>query len=157
MDLAELYRRYAAMVLRRVLRFFPRDEGEEIVHEVFLRVVERAESFRADASPTTWLYRVTTNHCLNRLRDDARRRELWLEHGAWSAAPVVQEPDQEAQLQLRDFWGELDDDLLAVCVYYYVDGMSQDEIARVVGCSRATVGNRLAALRERARAKGAAQ
>ena len=155
MDVAELYRRYAPMVLRRVLRFFPRDEGEEIVHEVFLRVVERGESFRADASPTTWLYRVTTNHCLNRLRDDARRGELWREHGPWSAPPAIQEPAQEARVRLRDFWGALDDDLLAVCVYYYVDGMSQDEIARVVGCSRATVGNRLAALREHVRERGA--
>ena len=44
-------------------------------NEVFLKVVEKQSTFRAEAQPTTWLYQMTTNHCLNRLRDRRRRAE----------------------------------------------------------------------------------
>ena len=144
------------MVLRRVLRFYPHSQGEEIVHEIFLRVVENAESFRADASPATWLYRVTTNHCLNRLRNEKRRRALWREHGPWAAAPIVSEAEQDVQLFLREFWDDLAPELVAIGTYYHVDGMTHDEIARIIGCSRRTVGNRLEELREQALARGRA-
>ena len=73
-DLDALYRTYAPMVLRRARRFFDAQEAEEVVHEVFLRAVEKAHTFRAEASPSTWLYQMTTNHCLNRLRNSQRRR-----------------------------------------------------------------------------------
>ena len=79
-DVGELYHRHAGMVMRRVLRFFPRDEAEEVVHEVFVKVLERIDGFRGDASPTTWLYHLTTNHCINRARDRNRRAALWREH-----------------------------------------------------------------------------
>ena len=80
-DVGQLYADHASRVFRWVLRFYPRTEAEEVVHEVFVKALERIESFREDASVTTWLYRLTTNHCLNRLRNENRRAELWREHG----------------------------------------------------------------------------
>ena len=43
-------------------------------------------------------------------------------------------------------WTAIGVELLVIAVYYYVDGMSHDEIAGIIGCSRRTVGNRLEAL-----------
>ncbi len=149
-DVGELYQRHAAMVLRRVLRFFPRDEAEEIVHEVFIKVLEQIDGFRGEASPTTWLYRLTTNHCINRARDRGRRAELWREHGLWFTR-TIHTDEQEAASFLSQFWRELDDETLAIGVHYFVDGLTHAEIARVHGCSRRTIGNRLDALRARAR------
>ena len=37
--------------------------------------------------------------------------------------------------------------LFVVGVYYFLDGMTHAEIARILGCSRRTVGNRIEALR----------
>lgn len=152
-DVGELYQRYAAMVLRRVLRFFPRDEAEEVVHEVFIKVLERIEGFRGDASPTTWLYRLTTNHCINRARDQGRRAELWRanEH-VLAPALALGVDEQETATFLRQFWRELDPETIEVGIHYFVDGLTHAEIARVLGCSRRTIGNRLDALRTRARA-----
>ena len=67
-DVAALYRRYGAMIHRRILKFHSRSEAEEVLHEVFLRLIENIDSFRGESSPATWLYRLATNHCLNRLR-----------------------------------------------------------------------------------------
>lgn len=153
LDVAGLYSRHASMVLRRVLRFFPRDEAEEVVHEVFLKVLESADGFRAQASPTTWLYRLTTNHCINRVRDRGRRDELWKRHGAAMWERRVATDEQETAVFLGQFWHSLDDELVQIGVYYFVDGLTHAEIARITGVSRRTIGNRLEELRTRAREK----
>ena len=133
------------------MRFYDRDEAEEVVHEVFMRVWETWGGFRGAASPMTWLYRVTTNHCLNRLRDSKRRAELLVEHhGSVPGARQVQS-DPEAAAFLRQIWRALDPELAAVGIYHYVDGMTQYEIARVLDCSPRTVGNRLQAITAQAR------
>ena len=153
LDIDELYRRYGPLVLRRIRGFY-RDpaEAEDVLQEVFVRVMENMDSFRGASRPSTWLYSVTTRHCLNRLRNSKRRRELLDEHGAdfgWSA--VSAEAAQPSQLLLKQVWRELDAELLEFAVYYEVDGMSHSQIAELTGVSRRTVGNRLAELTRRAK------
>lgn len=140
---AELYEKYARLVHRRARRFCSESDAEEVTHEVFLLVLEKIDAFRSEASPATWLYRITTNHCLNRIRNQGRRQELWRERGADVAPATTQSPAQEDTLFLRQLWDELPEELLQIGVYYHVDGMTHGEIARVTGLSRRTVGNRL--------------
>ncbi len=148
--MARLYAEHAARVRRWVTRFEVGTEADEIVHEIFVKVLERLEGFRRESSPTTWLYRMTTNHCLNRLRDHGRRAELWRAHAdALWGAPVA-DADQETMAFLGQFWRSLDDDLVEVGIYYLVDGMTHAEIARIVSCSERTVGNRIERLRKAA-------
>jgi RNA polymerase sigma-70 factor (ECF subfamily) len=145
-DVGTLYAEHAKRVFRWVQRFYPAEEAEEVVHEVFVKVLERLDGFRRESSPTTWLYRMTTNHCLNRMRNETRRDELWREHGAAWAVPI--EPaDQDTVTFLRQFWRTLDDEFVTIAIHYFVDGMTHAEIARVHGCSARTVGNRLDRLR----------
>lgn len=149
-DVDALYREWGPMVYRRILRFYGPEEAEEVLHEVFLKVLENLDGFREDASPSTWLYRIATNHCLNRLRNAKRRRELLAEHGE-DLYPSAVGSSQESELLLRQLWKRLPDELLQIGVYYFVDGMTHEEIARVLDVSRRTVGNRLKELEELAR------
>lgn len=142
-DVAQLYAAHASRVHRWVLRFCADVDAEEVVHEIFVKVIERISTFRAQSSPTTWLYRLTTNHCLNRLRDRGRREELWAEHSSALWAAPVAAAEQETVAFLRQFWRRLDEDLVEIGVFYFIDGMTHAEIARVIGCSARTVGNRL--------------
>lgn len=146
-DVARLYRDYSARVLRWVGRFEAPGDAEEVVHEIFVKVLERIEGFRAESSPTTWLYRMTTNHCLNRRRDRGRRAQLWQERGDSLWGSAITDADQETVAFVRQFWRTLDDELIEAAIYYFVDGMTHAEIARVVRCSERTVGNRIERLR----------
>jgi RNA polymerase sigma-70 factor, ECF subfamily len=143
LDLDALYRQHAGMVARRVRRFIYADDVEEVVHEVFLKAHERRDSFRGEASPVTWLYHIATNHCLNRLRDQKRRRRS-LEIN--KSLPWLHPQDAagaEESLLLEQLWARLDEEQSMIAIYYFVDGMTHAEIARVTGVSRRTVGNRL--------------
>ena len=152
LDIDALYRQHGRMVLRRIRRFYPRDEADEVLHEVFERVLVKAATYRGDASPVTWLYQVTTRHCLNRLRDHSRRRELLEQSGPppWVTPHVAS--NAEASTFLGQLWRSLDPDLAEIGTYYFVDGMTHAEIAQLLGASRRTVGNRIAEISAHARA-----
>lgn len=149
--MGSLYAEHSGRVHRWVLRFFGRGEAEEVVHEVFVKVLERIAGFRQESSPTTWLYRLTVNHCLNRLRNAGRRSALWKEARDASWMTPVAPADQDTVTFLQQFWHQLDDELVAIGIHYFIDGMTHAEIARVVGCSPRTVGNRLERLASTAR------
>ncbi len=147
-DIGDLYRRFSGLVYRRARRFFDDAEAEEVVHEVFLKVMEKIDVFRQQSSPVRWLHRVTTNYCLNRVRDSKRRRELLAEQSPFLKRRATQDPNQADSAFLSDLWRRLPEDLVQIGVYHWVDGMTNPEIANMLGCSPRTVVNRLQALRK---------
>lgn len=139
-EASELYQRYGALVLRRA-RALLNDESaaRDATHDVFVKVLSALEAFRHEASPVTWLYRATTNHCLNLLRSRGRQRRVVPLLRA-EAAPEV---TLDEKLSLTTVLARVPDALREIAVYFYLDQMSHDEIARLTGLSRRTVGNRL--------------
>ncbi len=119
------------------------------MQEVFVWALRADSTFRGDASPVTWLYRVTTNYCLNVIRDSARRRDLL---GTQQPSAVASRPVAEDQLAVTGILAQLPEELREIAIYYYVDDMNHDEIASILGVSRRTVGNRLDQFRSSAQA-----
>jgi RNA polymerase sigma-70 factor (ECF subfamily) len=71
--LRELMRRHEARVRRLAFRFTGSDDAAcELVQDVFFKVYTSAASYSPQALFTTWLYRITANHCLNYIRDSKR-------------------------------------------------------------------------------------
>jgi len=139
---AELYQRYGALVLRRA-RALLCDEhaARDATHDVFVKVLSSLESFRHEASPVTWLYRATTNHCLNVLRSQSRQGKVVPLIRA--APPREEEVSLDEKLSLSTVLARVSDELREIAVYYYLDQMSHEEIAQLTGLSRRTIGNRL--------------
>jgi RNA polymerase sigma factor (sigma-70 family) len=78
MDVGALFRLHGPMVYRRALRLLGRrEDAEEATQEVFVRVMRSSSQFDGRSSMSTWLYQITTNYCLNQLRDRGRRRQLF--------------------------------------------------------------------------------
>jgi RNA polymerase sigma-70 factor (ECF subfamily) len=144
-ELEALYRAYGPLVRRRARTLLGDDlEAQDALQEVFVRVIGAMNEFRRQSQPSTWLYRITTNLCLNRLRDGRRRRDhlarLGDEAARMSRAPGL---SPEARAALRRVLAEVSPELSEIAVYYYVDDMDQAEIANALGVSRRTIGYRL--------------
>ena len=140
---ARLYREFGPAVYRRCLRLLrDREAAQDATQEVFVTLVRNMTRLeeRGDALP--WIYRVSTNHCLNVLRNRGRRGEealaVDLEVDERSAAEVL--PDRRLAHELLD---RFDASTQAVVVGVLVDGMERDEVAAALGISRRTVSRRL--------------
>lgn len=150
LDIHALYTRHGGLVRARVRRFYAGPEADDVVQDIFIRAMEKWHTFRGDSSPATWLYQLTTRHCLNRLRDEKRRQELLADEGApwWGEATAPAR--QEATALLGQLWNKLDEEVVMIGIYYHLDGMTRDDIATLLGLSRRTIGYRLTALSEAA-------
>jgi RNA polymerase sigma-70 factor (ECF subfamily) len=90
-----------------------------------------------------------TNRCLNHLRDGENRRRLLEKNDVALRGPARATCDEQVigldlLLKLTE---RLDTRCSEVLVYRFVDDMGVEEIARLVGTSRKTVGKRLARIR----------
>ena len=151
-QVADIYRRHGASVYRRARSLLGNDaEASEVLQDVFVSLLERPDQFRGASEMGTFLYSATTHACLNRLRNQRNRARL-LDERAPSQPPQVP-PPPDVGVRLRDALERLPPPLAEVAVYYFVDELSQSEIAAILGCSRSQFG----VLVQRIEARGKAQ
>lgn len=73
----ELYDRYAQKLERYCLRMLKADaNAEDIVHEIFVKIVEAPKAFDTNQKFSTWIYTIATNLCLNSIRNNQNRDRL---------------------------------------------------------------------------------
>ena len=76
-----LWKEHSSKVLNLAFRTLrDRDEAEDILMDVFVQVPSAIKSFKGQSAVSTWLYRLTVNACLMKLRAGKRHRELEEEH-----------------------------------------------------------------------------
>jgi RNA polymerase sigma-70 factor (ECF subfamily) len=136
-----LYIGYRQRVLTRARQLL-RDEqdAQDATQEVFLRLLDSQGQVLNHPEPQAWLHRVTTNLCLNRLRDKGRRNQLIARYATGNDQQAGSAETRASAVQILE---RVPSDLLEIAVYYHADGMTWAEIASIVGVSRRTIGNRL--------------
>jgi RNA polymerase sigma-70 factor (ECF subfamily) len=145
-DLEQLYLRYSRSVYRRARELLLDDEAaRDATQEVFMRVIRAGGKLPAEPTPTAWLHCVTTNFCLNQLRD--RKRQSALLNLKYVPGTEVA-PTGETRAILLQILNRVPEELQDIAVYFFLDELTYDEIGRLIGVSRRTVSNRLAAFRE---------
>lgn len=142
-----------------------REEALDAAQEVFIKAYDKAGKLQPRGELFTWLYRVATNHCLNRLR--RRRivrflaiREPGEDDRGWPE-PVDQAPGPDRQLVARERWestreaiSTLPDSQRAVLTLAKFEGLSYRQIAETLGITEGAVESRLfRAMRNLARAQ----
>jgi RNA polymerase sigma-70 factor (ECF subfamily) len=142
----DAYRRHHGLVYRVALRYGRGDASwaEDVAHDVFMDLHVALPRLDELESLEGWLYRATTNRCLNRLR---RERFLALPPVRWLLAerqPEARQPD--ALVIVRDDLRRAFDALEALppkervaFSMYHLDDRGQDEIARVLGHTKGYV------------------
>lgn len=134
---------------RRILK--DRAAAEDATQEIFIKILKSTDSIPGDEAIVPWIHRVTTNHCLNALRDTRRRAEPMPSE----VMPEPRDDDFEDSVVSRNFAQALMDrqpeEIKAPVMLYHVKGMEQAKVAGWLGISRRTVLYRLAEFADRAR------
>ena len=121
--------------------------ADDITQQIFLKLFTAIQQFRGESEFTTWLYRLVVNACL----DERRRLRRLLPWGETVAMKKAGEKKpQEKQYARREVAeavqaaiGELKPKFRLPILLKYIEGLSYEEIASVMGCSKGTVASRL--------------
>jgi RNA polymerase sigma-70 factor (ECF subfamily) len=143
-----LFELYKDKVYSIALRY-SNDESSamDIAQDTFLKLFSSIRDFRGQARFESWLYRLVVNSCLDQKR---RRRRLlpfvdqFLEDLRFCGETALQELlRQELSEQVRSAVTRLPPEQRIVIVLRYTEGLSYEEIAEALGCSKGTVASRL--------------
>ena len=123
-----------------------RSIADDVTQQIFLKLFTAIKQFRGDSEFTTWLYRLVVNACM-----DERRRSMRLlpigETVTMKAAIPNTQDKQFARAEIAEAVqlaiSKLKPKFRVPILLKYVEGMSYEEIARVMGCSKGTVASRL--------------
>lgn len=145
----QLFETYKDKVFSIAVYSFHGDEGaaNDVAQQVFLKLMTSIGQFRGDSAFTTWLYRLVVNACT----DEQRKRRRFLSFDEWWPGNKTEDKRSQeqvyAKVELADSVQvaiqELSPKLRMPILLKYVEGLSYEEIAGVLECSKGTVASRL--------------
>jgi RNA polymerase sigma-70 factor (ECF subfamily) len=144
-----LFERHKDRVYSVALYFFGGDEATaaDVTQQVFLKLFTRIQQFQGESEFTTWLYRLTTNACVDEQRKRGRVRQFG--DGEELRRPYAGRTQEErlASAEVRHSVeravAALKPKLRVVMLLKYFEELSYEEIAGVLGLSKGTVASRL--------------
>lgn len=146
---AEWLRDHRGIVVKVARSFATGRDVDDLVQEILLRLWQSAKTFRGDAAPSTWVYRIAINRALTWRRDQASstgRTQSIAEIAdvpALEANPISERLEQ-VYAAIRTL-PEIDRTLLLLSL----DGFSYADMADITGMTSTNVGARLSRARTR--------
>ncbi len=155
----EIVRRHQDKVYRLALRL-TRDEAraQDAMQDAFLQVFRKIAQFQEQSAFTTWLYRITVNAALMRMRSERRHREAPLEEASpryseqgeiaepvddWSYAVDDDAGNRELALHAQHAIDLLPDTYRSVFVLRELEDLSTEDVAQILDLTVPTVKTRL--------------
>lgn len=146
-----LVERHQNQVINLVYRILgDRQKSEDIAQEVFLKAWQAADRYEGKSAFKTWLYRITINLSLNEIK--SRKRRSWLE--LFHLSPPAKQPEdhidesptaedlviaQELSHRITEALQALPENQRIAMILRRYDGLSYDEISRILNCSVSAV------------------
>lgn len=128
-----------------------REEALDLLQDVFLSVHQHATGFREQSSLKTWLFRLTKNQCLNKLKYLRRRRAPGAQRADDPASPPADELLARAadRLRVQRALALLPPEARMMVVLRDIEGLSYEEIQEITDLPIGTIKSRLHRARER--------
>ena len=148
-EVEDIYRKYGPMVHRRCMRLLcNQEEAYEVMQDVFVLVIRREKKLDLK-NPSSLLYKIATDLSLNRLRTRKRKPETYDEVLLHS---IATDEDIESLVQNRSLldliFAREPKSTRVIAVLHYVDKMTLEEVASVMGMSVSGIRKRLRILKE---------
>ncbi len=147
--LGQVYDAYGQRVYRLCRSLLGQDaDAEDASQEVFLRIHAKASSFGGRSKFSTWIYRLTVNHCLNRRKQRLRllKTTATLDDRECVGPDATEAVDHREQVDV--LLSSLRSEYRAVVVLREIQGLTYKEISEVLEIPLGTVMSRLARARD---------
>lgn len=156
----ELVKRYEGNVYTVAYRLMGNHaDASDLAQDAFIRAYQSLQSFREDAGFATWLYRITSNICLDEIRKHNRHKKLSLDEMILNPGgnPIlaVTELSPEENLEktevkdlVQRYLNTLSREHRLILILREIQGLSYKEIAFCLDCSINTVKTRLLRARQ---------
>jgi len=154
-DVAAWYEKYGPMVIRRCRKILGNGEDAlDAVHDVFVNLIQESERLHGQY-PSSLLYTMATNVCLNRLRSKKREslKDVSAEIDTMLFSVDEGFSQVEAEMLLEDILKDESEMNRTIYFMYYADGMTLKEIGEAQGLSISGVRKRLEAFKSRAQSR----
>jgi RNA polymerase sigma-70 factor (ECF subfamily) len=146
---SELYLKFRPIVYARCRRLLSAEPlAEDATQEIFLKVMAHFGQVPAGEETSRWISRVTTNHCLNHLRNEKRRLDARLALDIEAASFSDGVADREL---VQRVIASVPEEIGVIGWLSHVDELDQSDIAERLHISRRTVVARLSTFNARAR------
>jgi RNA polymerase sigma-70 factor (ECF subfamily) len=151
-EIEQLYRKHARALTAHCTNLLGNtNQARDAVHEAFERVMRAgALELFEDARAVPYLYRTSTNICLDMLRHQGVLRRVEPHMTARAQDSEAVDPAHERRDYARALLAGVAARTAAVGVMHFVEGMNQQEIASELGMSRRSIFNHLKKLEQRA-------
>jgi len=136
---AVLVDRYKDFVFNLSLKMLQqREEAEEAAQDTFIKIFKSLQTFKGESKFSTWLYKVTYNNCLDRLKKQKKNR-LFLELNEFtereiksimSVLEMIEEVERKKMVQ--DCIASLDEEDRFLVTLYYFHENSLKEISQIM-------------------------
>lgn len=153
-DVEALYRKYGPMVMRRCRQLLKNEQKAlDAMQDTFVKLLHYKDRLDASA-PSSLLYRVATNICLNILRTESKRPTTGKEEILMQIASS-DNPEEKvvAQDLIENIFKAEKVTTKEMAVFYYIDGMTLEQVAAEIGLSVSGVRKRLASFKARINAQ----
>jgi RNA polymerase sigma factor (sigma-70 family) len=154
----KLYERYADKVYHKCISFVKDGaKAEDLTHDIFLKLIFKLGTFKEDAKFSTWLYSITYNHCMDQLRTNKKRGEVFQEEPLEVPDDidlnVMFDGDDVEAKNLKTALDQLTVDEKGILFMKYMDDLSIRDIADIFKVTESAVKMRLLRSREKLRKK----
>ena len=153
-QLVESYQKKIFNIALRMLGNY--DDAGDLTQEVLIRIYRSIRSFKEQSSFSTWIYRITTNVCLDEIRKRKNRKvvsldeEIKLDDGDMkrqieSGGPTPEESAETEDLKkiVNDAIEKLNEEHRVVIVLRDIQGLTYEEISDVLKLPEGTVKTRI--------------
>lgn len=134
--ISDLLDKYGDMVLRIAYTYLKnRADAEDIVQDVFLRIIDKKPSFNDENHEKSWLIRATINMCKNKVNLFWNKNKCSIDDVQEFAVSDKYNTDTSVFQAVM----ELGEKYRVMVYMYYYEGYSTPEIAKVIGKSETTI------------------
>jgi RNA polymerase sigma-70 factor (ECF subfamily) len=140
----EIFEAHKDRVLSLCYRYLQqKQEAEDAVQDIFVKIYFKRKAFRAEAQLSTWIYRISVNHCLDILKSNKRKHRLqqivallpFIEGQLAEQAGNMTIEAKEGHNNIMHCVQKLPKKQMTVLVLNKLEGLPLDKVAQIMGLS----------------------